>query len=73
MRAADAHRPDEERARARLGVEVGELPDGPRLGDGDVVEHAERADDEPGEQQPAQVDLGGDAGDVLAALVDERR
>ena len=42
-------------------VGASDLGDGGGLGDGDVVEYAERADHDPGEQQALHVDVVGGA------------
>jgi hypothetical protein len=61
--AADPHRRREEPTGAERGVGAVQLPDGAGLGDGDVVEHAERADHHTREQQAAGVDAGAELAD----------
>ena len=64
--APDPHGRREQRGRPQPRVGPAQLPDRAGLGDGDVVQHAQRADDHPGQQQAARVDPGAQRGDQVA-------
>ena len=71
MVPADAHRSRVELGELCFGLGVLQLPHGRHLGDGDVVEHTERADHDAGEQEALWVDVAAQRTEVADGLVGE--
>ena len=67
--AAHPHRAEEDRAPRTAVADLGQLEHRRRLGDGDVVEHAERADDEAGQQQPGDRHIAQVRGDLVVLVL----
>ena len=67
--AAHPHGTEEDRPPRGAVAQLGQLEHRRRLGDGDVVEHAERADDEPGQQQAGDRHVAQVGGDLVVLVL----